>query len=117
MGEDVEGCPRPGGEWKGWRLERQWVRVSPHPPRLPLPHLSAGLGGDLKGGLEGSSLLRGEDGPGSLGPPWVLPIIPAALALAALSLGWLHVPILVLTLYCEGHNPACQPCTLRRSAP
>lgn len=109
MGGDAEGCPRPREEGKA-------VGVGQPPPTPAAPHLSAGLGGDLEGGLEGSSLLRGEDGPGSLGPPWVLPIIPAALALAALPLGWLHVPVLILALYCEGYDPACQPCTLRRSA-
>lgn len=90
-------------------------------PTPGAPHLSAGLGGHLKGGLEGSSLLRGEDGPGSLGPPGVLPVVPTALALAALPLGWLHVSILVLTLHCGGHTrpisfvQGSQPCPRRQS--
>lgn len=75
-------------------------RVAPGPS----PHLPAGLGGHFKGGLESSSLLRGEDGPGSLGPSGVLPIVPAALALASLALGGFHVPIFILALYC-GDKP------------
>lgn len=85
----------PTGVWKGSCCGG----VSPRPTPAA-PHLPAGLGGDLEGGLEGSSLLRREDGPGPLGPPWVLPIVPAALALAALPLGRLHVPVFILALHC-----------------
>lgn len=82
-------------------------------PTPAAPHLSAGLGGHLEGGLEGSSLLRGEDGPGSLGPPGVFPVVPTAFTLAALPLGWLHVPVLVLALHCGGHT---QPISLVRGS-
>lgn len=94
----------PAGVWKGSGCGG----VSPRPTPAA-PHLPAGLGGDLEGGLESSSLLRCEDGPGPLGPPRVLPVVPTALALAALSLGRLHVPILILTLHCGGHDAAGQP--------
>lgn len=73
-----------------------------------IPHLSTGLGGDLKRGLESSPLLRGEDGPGPFGPSRVLAIISTALTLAALPLGRLHVSIFVLTLHCGRYNPTCQ---------
>lgn len=98
-----EGCPCPQqGQRGGIGKAAGMGESAPSPPAAP--HLSAGLGGDLKGGLEGSSLLRGEDGPRSLGPPRVLPVIPTALTLAALTLSWLHVPIFILALHCGGHN-------------
>lgn len=83
-------------------------------PTPAAPHLSAGLGGHLEGGLEGSSLLRGEDGPGSLGPPGVFPVVPTAFTLAALPLSRLHVPVLVLALHCGGHT---QPISLVLGSP
>lgn len=56
-------------------------------------HLSAGLGGHLEGGFEGSSLLSVQNGAGSLGPSGVLPIVSLPLASGAFLLLDTQIPI------------------------
>lgn len=64
-----------------------------------LSYLSAGLGGHLEGGLEGPSLLSGQDGSWSFGPPGILPIIP--LPLAPYAFLRLDVQLLIVTFLCR----------------
>lgn len=75
-----------------WRVSR----ISPY------THLSAGFGGDLKRGLEGSPLLGGEDGAWSFGPAGVFAVIAAFSSCRTLL--WLHIHIFVLTFILSGHK-------------
>lgn len=69
---------------------------------LPWSYLPAGLGGHFEGGLEGSSLLGGQDGPGPLGPPGVLGVVPLPRAPDALLR--LDVQLLVVALLCRARR-------------
>lgn len=70
-------------------------------------YLSAGLGGDLEGGLESPSLLSGQDGSWSLGPPGVFPVVP--LPLAADAFLRLDVQLLIVALLCTERMKECDP--------
>ena len=69
-----------------------------------LAHLSAGFGGDLKGRLEGPSLLSGQDGARPLRPPGILPVV---FPLASSTFLWLDVQLLVVTFLC-GENDSSE---------
>lgn len=62
-------------------------------------YLSAGFRGHLEGGLEGPSLLSGQDGSRSFGPPGILRVIP--LPLASYAFLRLDVQLLIVTFLCR----------------